>query len=509
MAFRKNRIRTDDEFKLRIVEGLRRAARSPNIHGYEPHDKQVIFHISPARGKLFIGGNRSGKTVGGAAEAVFRATGRHPYRAVEPPPTYGRVVAVDFVEGVEKIVKPEIARWLPPSDLLGGSWESAYDSRLRELTLNNGSKIEFMSYDQDLEKFAGTSRHWCWFDEEPPQDIWVECLMRLIDTGGDWWITMTPVEGMTWTYDDIYERSNPSHEKYDPNLLVVEVESAMNPHLNEGELEILLAGLDDDEKKARLRGQYVQRGGLIYPNFNENIHLIDPINPKRLAQDQWLHFAMMDHGIRAPTVWLWAAIDREGRMIVYDEYHKAGEIIKVHAANVHAYNARHGVVPSYNVGDPSIRNKDPITGTSIQIEYVDHGIPIVLGNNDFPAGSNAVRSKFGGNGIKQSLWITRNCPNLAWELKRYRFALWANKKMDREKNPKEEPNKKDDHCCDALRYGVASRPKVEDLSIPEGIQRPVGSGPVNPYGDRVDPDTLISAAARDRMMVDEFLGSEW
>lgn len=501
----KSRIKTDAELKLRMAEGLRRAARRPNIYGYQPHEKQEIFHRSTARGKQFIGGNRSGKTVGGAAEAVWRAIGKHPYRGVKPSPTYGRIVSVDFKMGVEKIVRPEVARWLPPSEIMGGSWEEGYNKELRTLSLKNGSSIEFMSYDQDLEKFAGTSRDWIWFDEEPPQDIFVECLLRLVDTAGDWWITMTPVEGMTWTYDDIYERSNPSHDNYDPNLFVVEVDSAMNPHLNPGEMDILLAGLDDDERKAREHGQYVQRGGLIYPNFNESIHVIDPVDPRMLNPNQWMHFAHMDHGFTNPTSWHWSAIDREGRMIVYDEYYKSNEIVATHAKEVLVRNKQHGIAPSYNVGDPSIRNVDPITGTSIQIEYIEHGVPIILGNNDFVAGSDAVRRKFGGKDLPVTLYITRNNPNLIWELKRHRYALWANKKMDREKNPQEKPHKKNDHACDDLRYGVASRPQVEDFSIPEESSRNSRGGAVNPYHDRTDPGTHMSR----RDLVDEILGSEW
>lgn len=503
---RGRRIKSDAELGLRMVEGLRVAARRPNIYGYVPHGKQDIFHKSAARKKLFIGGNRSGKTVGGGTEAVWWMTGKHPYRAVPKPPTYGRIVSVDFKEGVEKIVKPEIARWLPPSEILGGSWDSGYDKELRTLYLANGSFVEFMSYEQDIEKFAGTSRHWIWFDEEPPEDIYTECLMRLIDTGGSFWITMTPVEGMTWTYDTLYERSNPSVPDFDPNILVVEVDSTMNPHLNPGELDIILAGLDENDKKARLRGQYVQRGGLIYPMFNEIIHTLDPIEAKAFNPSKWMHFCMMDAGITNPTAWLWAAVDLEGRMVIYDEYYKSGETVEVHAKEVLARNHYHQIAPLYNVGDPSIRNKDPVTGTSVQIAYIENGVPIVLGNNDVTAGIDAVRRKFGGPKNPSSLYITKNCVNLIWELKRYRFALWANKKMDREKNLKEEPNKKNDHACDALRYGVASRPLVEDLSIPEDSLKNTGLSAVSPYHARVDPGTTRPDS---RALVDDILGSEW
>lgn len=506
MAFLRGKIKSDAELKLRIVEGLRTAARRPNIYGYVPHPKQEIFHKSQARGRQFIGGNRSGKTVGGGVESIWNATGKHPWRPVAPPPTHGRVVAIDFIEGVEKIVKPEIARWLPPSELINGSWEDSYRGDLRTLTLANGSTMEFMSYDQAVLKFAGTSRHWTWFDEEPPQDIFIECLMRLIDTGGSWWMTMTPVEGMTWTYDEIYEKANPAHPEYDPNLFVVEVDSHMNPHINEGEISKLLAGLDANERKARLHGQYIQRGGLIYPNFNEAVHVINPVHPAELHPDHWLHFASMDQGINNPTSWHWHAINREGKMITYDEYYKANEIVEVHAAEVLIREANHRITPAYRVGDPSIKNRDPVTGTSVLIAYTDAGVDIMLGNNDVIAGINSVRRKLGGPDLPPSWFICANNPMLIWEMKRYRWALWANKKMDREKNPKEEPHKKDDHAVDDARYAIASRPEVEDLRVPEQSRRPAGGGSVSPYHGRTDPATTRPDP---KYVLDDILGSEW
>src|SRR5687767_6636255 len=89
-----------------VASGLRTAATRPNFHGYNPHEKQMKFHSSPAKTRLFLGGNRSGKTVGGAVEACWYCTGKHPYRLTPKPPVRGRVVSVDFLNGVEKIVKP-------------------------------------------------------------------------------------------------------------------------------------------------------------------------------------------------------------------------------------------------------------------------------------------------------------------------------------------------------------------------------------------------------------------
>lgn len=494
----KSKIRDTKDVFRGIASGLRNAVSRPNIYGYVPHEKQVSFHASGARGRLFIGGNRSGKTVGGATEAIWWLMGRHPYRVTPPAPVRGRCVSVDFLNGVEKIVRPEVARWVPASELKGGSWESAYNKELRTLTLENGSFLEFMSYDQELDKFAGTSRHFIWFDEEPPKDIFVENKLRLLDTGGDWWITMTPVEGMTWVYDDVYMAA-----LTDPLIFVVEVDTTENPNLNMGEIDIIMSGLSQDDINARVHGRFIQRGGLIYKMFSEK-NVIDPLIPN---QQEWMHFAMLDAGFNNPTAWLWAAVDRDQRMIVYDEHYKTGLVVQEHARFYHAKNMEHKIIPSYNVGDPSIKNIDPITGTSVLIEYMDNGVPIILGNNDVKAGINRVATLLGNENTPPRLFITRNCTHTLWEMQRYRWATWATKKHNFEKNAKEEPHKKDDHAMDSLRYGVASRPLMEDWSIPGG-NVPAGARTGNdPYGDLIDQGAT-SETMRSRAF-DDVLGEDW
>lgn len=106
--------KTVDEVFALFASKLKTQAIRPNIYGYRPHDKQVAFHSSPDRGRLYIGGNRSGKTTGGIAEDIYWLTGRHPYRVTPPAPVAGRIVSVDFLNGIEKIIRPELARWLPP-----------------------------------------------------------------------------------------------------------------------------------------------------------------------------------------------------------------------------------------------------------------------------------------------------------------------------------------------------------------------------------------------------------
>ena len=53
--------------------------------GAKVHKKQMEFHQSPHRIRALFGGNRTGKTVAGAVEAIYRALGIHPCRKVPVP----------------------------------------------------------------------------------------------------------------------------------------------------------------------------------------------------------------------------------------------------------------------------------------------------------------------------------------------------------------------------------------------------------------------------------------
>ena len=495
-----SKIKNTKEALRTLAEGMRNQVLRPNIYGYNPHEKQVEFHNSIARKRIFLGGNRSGKTVGGGAESVMWLTGKHPYITTPKPPVRGRCVSVDFINGVEKIVKPEVARWMPASELKGGSWEKAYNKELRILTLENGSTLEFMSMDQDVDKFAGTSRHFIWFDEEPPRDIYIECLQRLLDTGGSFWITMTPVDGMSsWIYDDLYLKA-----KEDTDIKVVTVDMGDNPFINWGEANVLLSGLTDEEMEARKKGKFIQIGGLIYKMWDPNIHVKDEF----AVPTDWLHVAAMDHGYSNPTAWIWAAVNADGRVVIYDEYYVSGEIVRTHALAVHDINKRHERVPEYYVGDPSIRNVDPITGTSVLLEYMEYGVPIVLGNNDQKAGLNRVARYLAGvNGVPQLL-ITRNCTNLIREIGRLRWSQWANKKVRADKNSKEEQHKKDDHAADALRYLICSRPELDvGTEYPRKAQNHVQASVAIMNPDELTDTELTSVGTKSEY--DPNLGDEW
>lgn len=59
------------------------------------------------------------------------------------------------------------------------------------------SKLGLKSYQQGRGSFEGTAQHAIWLDEEPPRDVYEECLIRTATTGGLIMLTFTPLEGMS------------------------------------------------------------------------------------------------------------------------------------------------------------------------------------------------------------------------------------------------------------------------------------------------------------------------
>lgn len=442
---------------------LRERAHRPNIRSYQPHSKQEEFHKSTAYIRQFIGGNRSGKTVAGVCEDIWRAEGKHPFQEVHPPPVTIRICTVDFNVGLQQLLLPVLTRFLPPSLLRNGSFSDSWNSDPPELYLSNGSVFEFKSYEQALVKFAGTSRPFIHFDEEPPEDVYKECLMRTIDCSGKLIFTMTPVEGMTWTYDQIYRKGMPEDgSPGDPNIFIIEVAMEDNPYLGEVEMQMALSNLDKNELSARKSGKYVMIGGLMYPNFNPKIHVI-PEGQFELPAN-WNVYTSMDHGLANPTSWHWHTVDPIGRIITFDEHYEPNQVIQHHAAAYHRTNEKWGRLPEYNVGDPSIKNRDKITNTSVQQEYIKNGIFIILGNNDKAAGINRVRSYLNNGPDGSPMWlITSNCEKLIWEFKRYRRKNYKNKKLAADHNYPEEPIDRDNHALDDGRYFIMSRPDIKIL----------------------------------------------
>lgn len=516
---------TDVATALELIAGqLQLHAEQPNMLGYQAHEQQRRFHVSQARLRQYIGGNRAGKTTAGVIEALWWCTKRHPYRAFPVRPIRGRIIAVDYDHGVAEIILPAVRRWILPTDLKNASWEDSWDKQLRKLTFANGSTIQFMSGESSLEKFAGVSLDFVWFDEEPNQAVFVENKARTVDAKGSMWITMTPVQGQNWSYEQIFLPGTETGESANVDIDVVEADMSDNPHLDPDEIQRFVATLSNEEREARVHGRYTALGGLVYPGFNLDDHVV-PFGDGPPAG--WPIYASMDHGLAAPTAWLWHAVGPGGQVLTFAEHYATDMTADQHATVVLSKEMDWKRPVEYRVGDPSIANRQQAEGkvNSIHLDYLRSGVQIILGDNNVEAGINRVRRYLSSAPGQTPRWqCTSNCANLIKEMRHYRWKTFASPRMRDRLNRFEVPLKKNDHACDALRYFLMSRPDTAELGPRPDPRQPggrllPGQPPSMPSPVMIDPERRPTAGRRrnrdrdpdygDFELVSEHMGGIW
>jgi PBSX family phage terminase large subunit len=434
-------VKGDKQTKLYFLDKLE---RTPFLT-YKPiNDTTRRFHKSSARIKGLFGGNRSGKTTAGAQEVIWWATGTHPLRETPKPPVDIWVVSLDFPASRD-ITQPLFRK------LIGDRYLKDWHETDKVAELTNGSTIGFKSVDSGWEKFQGTKKHFIWFDEEPEYSVWQECRMRIVDTKGTIILTETPLHGMSWVYDELYE---PWTLGENPDIECFLMSTYENPYIDRDELAKLEKSFYDEEKEARLKGKFVEFAGLVYKEFDRQTHVVKRFN----IPTDWTKFRGVDPGINNPTAVIWWAVSPDNDHYIYDEMYQVDTNVEDNAKNIKIRTGLDEITCTFI--DPSACNRNPAHPElkSLRDEYSRFGIYTKPANNDVSFGINKVKSllKINDKTNKPKLYIFDDCMATIKELTRYRWDTYLYHQDD--KNVKEHPKKVMDHLCDAFRYIAASDP---------------------------------------------------
>ncbi len=199
----------------------------------------------------------------------------------------------------------------------------------------------------------------------------------------------------------------------------------------------------------RLKGKYVQFSGLVFKEFDNDVHVIDPLPiPKDVKK-----FRTIDHGLRNPTACLFVYVNDKNEIYVYDEYYETDMTIKENAEAIKVMSG--GDKFLWTTIDPSTDNRNAKDRTSIRSDYAKYGILTRSLRTNKDQGIERIRSlmKIDPDTRRPRLFIYRNCYNTIREIQRYRFKDTRSKEM---LNKTEEPAKVNDHAMDALRYLIMS-----------------------------------------------------
>lgn len=414
------------------------------------HEKQIAFHKCRKRNRWVFGGNRTGKTECGAVEVVYFARGCHPYRENRRD-TFGWVVSLSrqvqrdvAQKKVLKYLKPE---WIVSVVMQQGKKDYPDSGVIDYIEIKNVfggiSKIGFKSCDQGREKFQGASLDYVWFDEEPSEEVYRECKMRVLDKRGDIFGTMTPLKGMSFVYDEIYLNCNQSSEVWYETMSWED-----NPFLSREEIKLFSDTMSEEELEARKYGRFICSSGLVYKEFDENVNVIDPFDVPK----EWFDNISIDPGLNNPLSCHWYAVDYDGNVYVIYEHFEAGKDIDYHADKIKQIceflGWKRDSLGKISALIDSAAGQTTLNGVKSVAElFIDRGINVnTKVNKDVFAGIATVKSYLKSANGASRLFIFRNCPNLIREIKSYR---WGEGDL---------PTKKDDHALDELRYYLMTKP---------------------------------------------------
>ena len=246
--------------------------------------------------------------------------------------------------------------------------------------------------------------------------------------------------------------------------------------------------------------------------------LYDPLavfHPKLVPDaENYNHYVSLDQGYNNPCAIMFHAVHkRSPQVVTYGEHYRREMTVEQHSDALKSYEKwlvnNFGIVPIMRIADPAIKQRQQVTGLSIQIEYSMLGINWATGSvRDINAGLDKMN-----NYLRLNYWfMTENCINLIKELRKYRRADYSTQKLRDKNNKQENPQKKDDHAIDSTRYFFSHQPDLSPTSQPNTqrpIFNPLGSPVIRIRSNNYDPNfNGDSAADKPHFVTDEYVG-EW
>lgn len=453
-----------EKFELaHLLEEKERRAQTRKLFSYYPDEGPLRRELYVKHNQFFEAGlthierlmmaaNRVGKTEGvGGFETTLHLTGLYPHwwkgRVFDRPiDAWG---AGDTSETVRDIIqmkllgnvgKGEIGTGLIPKEYIADyslkrGVSDSVDTIFVKHVKGGVSQISLKSYDQKRKSFQGTKKDLIWLDEEPPLDIYTECLLRTTDTtGGDdangmMLLTFTPLSGMSETVLQFLPGGQ-IQERKDGSKFVVMATWDDAPHLSQKTKDILWAAMPPYQRDARSKGVPQLGSGAIYPVPESDILVDDFSVPKH-----WPRFFGMDVGWKRTAVG-WYAWDRDNDVVYRIGEHYRGEAeAAVHAA---AIKARGSWIPG--VIDPASRGRSQVDGLQLYQQYKDLGLDLEVAINGVESGIMEVWERLSSGRLK----VFKSCQNWLFEFRLYR------------RDDKGRIIKENDHAMDEMRYAIAS-----------------------------------------------------
>lgn len=388
----------------------------------ENYPKHIAFLNSGAdyTERAFIAGNQVGKTTTGLYELVTHATGDYPSwwegkRFARPVMCWLVGDRGDSIrDGMQRdlIGKDGPGTGLIPKDvLLDTSALQGTPNGIGQYQIKHKSggvsTIIVKTYQAGKNAFESAKVDVIMLDEECPIDIYVECQIRTITTGGTVFLTFTPDSGLTDTVLHFLE--TPKEGEKEKFVVMVGWDDV--PHLSENRKKQLLATIPIHMRDVKTKGIPYLGTGAIYP-IPENELVVTPFK----IPEYWPKAYAFDPGWNR-TAAVWGAYDQEADVwYLYSEYYRGQAEPEIHAGGIRSKGAW-----IEGIADPhGSKNGRGVSEESFLEAYDRLGLTLTLANPSGPGsvelGINEVYSRLSSGRLK----IFRTLSNWLYEYRMYR-----------------------------------------------------------------------------------------
>jgi len=236
-----------------------------------------------------------------------------------------------------------------------------------------------------------------------------------------------------------------------------------NPYLSEGgDYEAMLLSLPEHQRKQLLEGNWDVNEGAAFPEFNRNIHVVDPYSiPKN-----WTRFRACDYGYGSWTGVVWLAVTPAEQLVVYREMYVTKVTATDLADMILDAEQEDGTI-RYGVLDSSLWHNRGDTGPSLAEQMNMKGCrwrPSDRSKGSRVSGKNEIHRRLQVDEFTEEprLVFFSTCTNT--------IAQVPSLPLDK-RNPEDVDTHAEDHLYDALRYGVMTRPRSSLWDFNPATQR--------------------------------------
>jgi PBSX family phage terminase large subunit len=399
--------------------------------------------LAAARGNLWEGAVRSGKTIG-SIFVWLRYIRTGPPGALLMVGKTERTLKRNIIDVIEQMVGKKRCVYR------AGAGEVVIFGRLIYVAGANDEKA--------VDKIKGLTLAGAYMDEVTtyPESFFRMLETRLSVEGAQWFGTTNPEGPNHWLKKQILDRAR-LHLRRDGTLVETQDPTALDVHRFSFVLEdnpSLPAAYVDSLKRSHqglfyrryILGEWCLAEGVIFDAFDEARHVIDLVP----EISRWMAVGV-DYGTVNPFAALLIGIGADSRLYVASEYRHDSRIARrqltdaQYSVGVRRWLASHehrgvkGVAPNWIFVDPS--------AASFMTQLWSDGVQgVAKADNDVKDGLRSVGTAFGANVLS----IHRSCTGLLEELPAY---VWDEKAS---KKGIDQPLKINDHSVDGLRYGLHS-----------------------------------------------------